>query len=146
MAGNKINPDNLRLFMAISLHQFFSGNIRGIIDGLKKKTSGIKWVKPDQAHTTLHFFGSVPKDEIQKINDINERIQINKSNGAKIIDMETVVYASICDSMNISFYSIRSVSDTFKNNETLDYDVNLDKACLQAQIEVVNFINEIVKE
>ncbi len=72
-----------------------------------------------------------------------ERLELGRRTGAKLCDMETAVYASICDSIGMPFYAIRSVSDTILDGEEHKYEVNLDKAIESAQLEAINFIEGI---
>lgn len=77
------------------------------------------------------------------ISEPNERLEIGKRTGATLCDMETAVYASICDSIGMPFYAIRSVSDTIVNGEEQSYNVNLDKAIESAQNKAIEFIESI---
>ncbi len=79
------------------------------------------------------------------ISDPEERLKLGKRTGAKLCDMETAVYASICDSIGMPFYSIRSVSDTILDGEEHTYEVNLDKALETSQLKAIEFIEGIEK-
>ncbi len=77
------------------------------------------------------------------ISEPSERLEIGKRTGAKLCDMETAIYASICDSIGMPFYAIRSVSDTIVDGEEQTYEVNLDKALHSAQMKAISFIEGI---
>ncbi len=76
------------------------------------------------------------------VSDIKERIEIGVRSGAKLVDMETVVYAKICESLNVDFYAIRGVSDGISlNNEEEKYQANLEVA-ISKTVEVASGIIE----
>ncbi len=79
------------------------------------------------------------------ISDPNDRLELGKRTGSKLCDMETAVYASICDSIGMPFYAIRAVSDTILDGEEHTYEVNLDKAIESAQMKAIEFIEGIVQ-
>jgi RNA 2',3'-cyclic 3'-phosphodiesterase len=71
MAGAPLNSAILRLFLALSL-QDLTEPLSQLIASLRPKISGVKWTDPDQAHLTLHFFGDVVSNEVERI-DITMR-------------------------------------------------------------------------
>ncbi len=77
------------------------------------------------------------------ISEPKERLELGERTGAKLCDMETAVYASICDSIGMPFYAIRAVSDTILDGEEHTYEVNLDKAIRNAQVKAIEFIEGI---
>ena len=67
MADDPLKQPSLRLFLAIPFHQIFYQEISRILDSLRYKISGVKWVAAEQVHLTLHFFGSTPASQIEPI-------------------------------------------------------------------------------
>jgi len=57
----------LRLFLAVPLRHVFLGEIKEAVALLSAKLPGVKWTEPEQVHVTLHFFGDLPADEIDRI-------------------------------------------------------------------------------
>ncbi len=77
------------------------------------------------------------------ISEPEERLELGKRTGAKLCDMETAIYASICDSIGMPFYAIRSVSDTILDGEEHTYEANLEVAIKNAQKKAIEFIEGI---
>ncbi len=61
----------MRLFISVELPEEIKKNIEASISGLKKSSSGVKWVEAHNLHITLKFLGSV-EDE-KKVISITER-------------------------------------------------------------------------
>jgi len=59
-----------RTFLSLPMHEIFQQEFERVIDPLKHKMTGIKWVLPSQAHITLHFFGKTTQEEIETIDQI----------------------------------------------------------------------------
>ena len=61
--------DKVRVFLALPLAHVFFEEVRPLHE-VCKKIPGVKWVKPEQLHVTLHFFGDVSREEIAQIKKI----------------------------------------------------------------------------
>ncbi len=71
MAGNSLNASAfLRTFLAVPLAHAFSREITHVLQALKPKTDAVKWVRPEQVHLTLHFFGSIPQNDVTNIRNL----------------------------------------------------------------------------
>lgn len=57
----------MRLFISIELTEDIRAEISGLIEAMRKKGSGVKWVEPRNLHVTLKFLGHVPDEKIEKI-------------------------------------------------------------------------------
>lgn len=57
----------LRAFLALPLSRLFSHELSPFMDELRRDYPDIRWVLPTEVHLTLHFFGSVAPEEIEKI-------------------------------------------------------------------------------
>src|SRR3990172_2239746 len=58
----------LRLFIAIELPEAVTEHIGRVIGMLRQQEiPGIRWVKPQGVHLTLHFLGDTPQSRIQSI-------------------------------------------------------------------------------
>lgn len=60
----------MRAFLALPLAACFQEEILPLINLLKDKYPQVRWVSPKEIHVTLHFFGSVPESEKEKISAI----------------------------------------------------------------------------
>lgn len=65
MASSEIGGGK-RLFLALPL-SIFSEEIAQYLELCQRQIKEFKWVKPEQVHLTLHFFGSVEAFDIPKI-------------------------------------------------------------------------------
>lgn len=64
-----------RCFIAISLPEEIKKEIGFLIEKLQEKNpdKNIKWVKPENLHSTLHFLGSLEREKIEKVKKIIEK-------------------------------------------------------------------------
>jgi 2'-5' RNA ligase len=67
MADDPLKRAAARVFLAIPLRGLFDQEIEKILLPLRREIPGVRWSDPRQVHLTLHFFGSVPKKEIELI-------------------------------------------------------------------------------
>ncbi len=74
MAEDPLKVSARRLFLALPIHEIFHQEIDRIVDSLRYKISGIKWVRSEQVHLTLHFFGATPADRIDSIDQAMRKI------------------------------------------------------------------------
>lgn len=59
--------ETIRTFLAIPVEENILREVSFLIDKLKREMGGVKFVKPENIHITLHFFGNLKPDEIEKI-------------------------------------------------------------------------------
>jgi len=64
----------IRAFLALPLARAFQSEIHPLIEKLKGEYPAIRWVEPSQIHLTLHFFGSLPPEDVTKISKSIEPI------------------------------------------------------------------------
>lgn len=57
----------LRTFLAIPLPESLKKQIGTIQSDLQERSSGVRWVKPDNLHLTLRFFGETSHEDLEKI-------------------------------------------------------------------------------
>ena len=68
MAEDPLKLSPVRSFLAIPLEDIFHKELDRILELLRGEVPGVRWVKPEQVHLTLHFFGSIPTSAIERIN------------------------------------------------------------------------------
>lgn len=64
----------MRCFIAIELPEAVKSTLSGIEEELKKSKADVRWVKPDNVHLTLKFFGNIEDKKTEKIIEIMENI------------------------------------------------------------------------
>ena len=64
----------MRCFIAIELPEAVKSTLSGIEEELKKSKADVRWVKPDNIHLTLKFFGNIEEKKTEKIIEIMESI------------------------------------------------------------------------
>jgi 2'-5' RNA ligase len=70
MAHDPLNTDSpVRTFLAIPLAGPFGMDIERIIRKMSTVTENIKWIRPEQVHLTLHFFGTIHPEKIETIRE-----------------------------------------------------------------------------
>lgn len=65
-----------RIFIAINLPQNIKQKLVDLILNLQKinPVSGIKWIKPEGLHITLHFLGYLDEKQIEKVKEVMDSI------------------------------------------------------------------------
>jgi 2'-5' RNA ligase len=58
---------SVRVFLAIPLPQQLKGAIQTLQKNLRSQIAGVRWVRPENLHLTLHFFGEVEQETLEKI-------------------------------------------------------------------------------
>lgn len=58
---------SVRVFLAIPLPQQLKGAIQTLQKSLRSQIAGVRWVRPENLHLTLHFFGEVEQETLEKI-------------------------------------------------------------------------------
>ena len=74
MAEDPLKQAVARVFLAIPLHEIFRQEIENILRPLRREISGVRWAESRQVHLTLHFFGPVPKKEIELIHLFSKKV------------------------------------------------------------------------
>lgn len=74
MAEDPLSRARPRVFLAIPLYEIFHHDLDSILEPLRRRVSDAAWVLPEQIHLTLHFFGSTPLADIDRIDASMERI------------------------------------------------------------------------
>jgi len=59
--------ESIRSFLALELGFYFKDDIARVINKLKTSSAKIKWIKPEIAHITLHFFGNLSLEQIETL-------------------------------------------------------------------------------
>jgi 2'-5' RNA ligase len=58
-----------RTFVALLIPEDWIAWIREVAGGLKSRSSGLSWVKPENAHLTVRFLGDLDDSEVQRVRD-----------------------------------------------------------------------------
>jgi 2'-5' RNA ligase len=59
--------DKIRSFLAVDFRGFFRDDLDPLIGALQKQIPDVKWIRPEAAHITLHFFGSISQETVDAI-------------------------------------------------------------------------------
>ncbi len=65
----------IRTFIALNLPSEIKGELKKIIDNLKRagsQSEDVKWVEPENIHLTLHFLGWLEEERIKEVKKILE--------------------------------------------------------------------------
>ncbi len=57
----------MRVFLAIDIDESIKNELNKMINKLKRLGANARWVKPDNAHITIKFFGEISEEEIALI-------------------------------------------------------------------------------
>ena len=60
----------IRTFLALDLSQLFAEEIKVALPALYRYVEKARWVKPEQIHLTLHFFGSTLEEDLPRIYEL----------------------------------------------------------------------------
>jgi len=63
----------MRLFLAFDFGSSCRGTLEDSITALRPKQAKVKWVDPTHAHITIHFFGEVDENDVQRIVSIIQK-------------------------------------------------------------------------
>jgi 2'-5' RNA ligase len=69
----------VRLFIALLFPDEIKDALGKLIDDLKPRGQGIKWVEPKNIHLTLKFIGEVPEKKIDRILEKLEQVLADKA-------------------------------------------------------------------
>ncbi|PLX15381.1 MAG: RNA 2',3'-cyclic phosphodiesterase [Candidatus Muiribacterium halophilum] len=111
----------MRIFSAYSLSEKTKEELCKIISELKKNFPDLRWVKKNNLHLTIKFYGDTTDIKTAK----EQTLHLNKELGSfsfKINRLshfnEKIVFAD-CILPNISYRKIRDINNTFKPHITL---------------------------
>lgn len=74
MADDPLKQAAARVFLAIPLYDIFRKELGLLLGPACRKIAGVRWVRPEQVHLTLHFFGAVPLKEIELIHVFSKKV------------------------------------------------------------------------
>lgn len=74
MADDPVKDPSLRLFLAIPFHDLFCQEIGPMLDRLSRRIPDVKWIRPEQSHLTIHFFGATPASDLARIDQAMIRV------------------------------------------------------------------------
>jgi len=74
MAVHSLKNESFRAFLALPLASLFQSEITPFIQQAQREFPEIRWVRPDQIHITLHFFGSIDRPAVTRIKQVVEPI------------------------------------------------------------------------
>ncbi len=77
MADDPLKDPPLRLFLAIPFHELFFRELEAVLERLSRRIPDVQWVRPGQTHLTLHFFGTTPSDDLEKIDHAIRQVAVN---------------------------------------------------------------------
>ncbi|MDD5070887.1 MAG: RNA 2',3'-cyclic phosphodiesterase [Candidatus Omnitrophica bacterium] len=78
----------MRAFIAVGLDKKTKKYLAGIIDSLKKQDIEARWVKPENLHITLKFFGELRYKEIEKVK--NALASLNKKVSRETVNLKKI--------------------------------------------------------
>ena len=58
---------SVRTFLAIPLPRQLKASISAIQSHIQAQIAGVRWVRPENLHLTLHFFGKTGQEDLEKI-------------------------------------------------------------------------------
>jgi 2'-5' RNA ligase len=61
------NAKKRRIFIALNLPKEIKDELAKTLDKLIENIGGVRWVKPDGFHLTLHFLGYLDEPQIEKV-------------------------------------------------------------------------------
>lgn len=64
------NYDKKRLFIALNMPQEIKDELTALLEKLKKQIVGVKWVRADGFHITLHFLGYLDENLTKRVDNI----------------------------------------------------------------------------
>ena len=70
--GSAGGEAQIRTFVAIDISDEARSNLDEVIDELKPRVAGVKWVRSKGIHLTLKFLGNVPESMISSIGSVLE--------------------------------------------------------------------------
>ncbi|HYL71674.1 MAG TPA: RNA 2',3'-cyclic phosphodiesterase [Candidatus Dormibacteraeota bacterium] len=56
----------MRCFLAVPLQDPALGDVQHLLATLTQRVAGVRWVRPETPHITVHFFGSIDDDDVQR--------------------------------------------------------------------------------
>ncbi|MDP3921392.1 MAG: RNA 2',3'-cyclic phosphodiesterase [Candidatus Omnitrophota bacterium] len=62
--------ENLRTFLALPIAESFPREIKFFLEFISSRVDGINWVRAENTHVTLHFFGRTSRDDVAVIKDV----------------------------------------------------------------------------
>jgi 2'-5' RNA ligase len=65
--GNQKSGASIRAFLAAELSEYLIQALDRIQTELRSCGAEVRWVKPDNIHLTLHFFGNIGHDEVEDV-------------------------------------------------------------------------------
>lgn len=76
MAADPLTSASVRAFLAIPLADIFSQELNALLQPLRHRISGVRWIDPGEAHLTLHFFGAIAAKEIDVVDAFSKKIAL----------------------------------------------------------------------
>jgi RNA 2',3'-cyclic 3'-phosphodiesterase len=56
----------MRCFVAVPLEEPALSDARQVLASLRGRVGGVRWVRPDALHITVHFFGNIGDDQVRQ--------------------------------------------------------------------------------
>jgi len=63
-----VDTKKMRVFLALPLAELFGAEVAPFIEKWRSQFPAVRWVKSTDIHVTLHFFGPVEKESVERIN------------------------------------------------------------------------------
>jgi len=59
----------VRCFLAVPLRDPALTEAQRLLASLRERIAGVRWARPETLHITVHFFGSIPDDDVRRALD-----------------------------------------------------------------------------
>jgi 2'-5' RNA ligase len=59
------NAERVRCFVAVPLEEPALADAQQVLGALREQVEGVRWVRPDALHITVHFFGSITDERVR---------------------------------------------------------------------------------
>ena len=65
-----LGTGQIRAFLALPLAEAFQSEVSPVIEKWVREFPSVRWVKPAEIHVTIHFFGTLEKEAVARVNEL----------------------------------------------------------------------------